>query len=158
MKKILTLAMLVKDGRILLGLKKRGFGEGLWNGFGGKVEAKESIQQAAKREVEEEVGVIPIQMDEVGLLNFTFESEQLELEVHVFRVGSWEGEPVETEEMRPEWFSYVDVPYDKMWPDDVYWLPLLLNRKKFQGDFHFDRPSDLNYKSKILRQTVEVIL
>jgi len=28
---------------MLLGLKKRGFGKDKWNGFGGKVEANESI-------------------------------------------------------------------------------------------------------------------
>ena len=32
--KLLTLAFLVQDDRILLGLKKRGFGAGNWNGFG----------------------------------------------------------------------------------------------------------------------------
>ncbi|KAI9506216.1 hypothetical protein BX070DRAFT_219530, partial [Coemansia spiralis] len=33
------------EGRrqVLLGLKKRGMGEGLWNGFGGKVEPQESF-------------------------------------------------------------------------------------------------------------------
>ena len=154
MKKILTLAMLVRDGRILLGLKKRGFGKGLWNGFGGKVEAGESIQQAAMREVEEEVGLIPVHIEEVGLLNFTFESEPIELEVHVFRVDSWEGEPVETEEVRPEWFEYTDVPYSEMWSDDEYWLPLLLDGEKFRADFHFDRPSDKNYKSEILQSSI----
>ncbi|CAN0505072.1 unnamed protein product, partial [Ectocarpus sp. 12 AP-2014] len=32
---------------ILLGMKKRGFGEGKWNGFGGKVESGESVEEAA---------------------------------------------------------------------------------------------------------------
>jgi 8-oxo-dGTP pyrophosphatase MutT (NUDIX family) len=32
-------------------LKKRGFGAGYYNGFGGKVEPGESIEQAAQREV-----------------------------------------------------------------------------------------------------------
>ena len=35
--------------RILLGLKKRGFGEGWWNGFGGKINHNETIEEAAKR-------------------------------------------------------------------------------------------------------------
>jgi 8-oxo-dGTP pyrophosphatase MutT (NUDIX family) len=37
------------DQKILLGLKKRGFGEGKWNGFGGKVHVNETIRQAAVR-------------------------------------------------------------------------------------------------------------
>ncbi len=44
MKTILTLCLIVDDGRILLGMKKRGFGAGRWNGFGGKVEEGESIE------------------------------------------------------------------------------------------------------------------
>ena len=36
---------------MLLGQKKRGFGEGYYNGFGGKVEPGETVAQAAAREV-----------------------------------------------------------------------------------------------------------
>ena len=47
--KVLTLAFIRETTRVLLGLKKRGFGEGRWNGFGGKVQTGESIELAAKR-------------------------------------------------------------------------------------------------------------
>lgn len=49
MKKVLTLALIDRNNEILLGLKKRGFGEGLWNGFGGKVDPGEQIVDAAVR-------------------------------------------------------------------------------------------------------------
>ena len=48
-KKQFTLVFVLDESRILLGLKKRGFGCGRWNGFGGKVEAGETIAEAAKR-------------------------------------------------------------------------------------------------------------
>lgn len=48
-QKILTLVMVRKANAILLGLKKRGFGEGKWNGFGGKVENDETIAEGAIR-------------------------------------------------------------------------------------------------------------
>ena len=51
LKKVLTL-VLVRDvarHRVLLGMKKRGFGAGKWNGFGGKLEPGETIEEAAKR-------------------------------------------------------------------------------------------------------------
>ena len=38
-------------GRLLLGKKLRGFGEGYYNGFGGKVERGETIEASARREV-----------------------------------------------------------------------------------------------------------
>ncbi|MDO8604541.1 MAG: hypothetical protein Q7K40_04085 [bacterium] len=37
-KKVLTLCHLHTDTHVLLGKKKRGFGAGQWNGFGGNVE------------------------------------------------------------------------------------------------------------------------
>lgn len=53
MKKILTLCVIHNSTHILLGYKKRGFGEGRWNGFGGKLAVGETIEAAAKREVKE---------------------------------------------------------------------------------------------------------
>ena len=38
MKKLLTLTIIYQHPKVLLGMKKRGFGAGRWNGFGGKVE------------------------------------------------------------------------------------------------------------------------
>ena len=48
-RKVYTLVFLNQNEQVLLGLKKRGFGEGRWNGFGGKVEEGETIFEAAKR-------------------------------------------------------------------------------------------------------------
>ena len=39
-------------------MKKRGFGAGRWNGFGGKVAPAETIEDAARRELLEEAGVL----------------------------------------------------------------------------------------------------
>jgi mutator protein MutT len=150
MKKLLTLALVQKDGKVLLGMKKRGFGMGRWNGFGGKVKIGESLKAAAQREVEEEVGIVPLEMEERGVLEFSFENEEKVLEVHVFRVTEYDGEPCESEEMQPQWFMEEDIPYREMWPDDAYWIPLFLDGKRFTGVFHFDRPSDATYTSEIL--------
>ena len=47
--KVLTLAFVQEQARVLLGLKKQGFGQGRWNGFGGKVEKGETVEEGAKR-------------------------------------------------------------------------------------------------------------
>lgn len=47
-----------KDGRILLGHKRRGMGAGKWNGFGGKREDGETMRECAARELFEESGLI----------------------------------------------------------------------------------------------------
>ena len=43
----------------------------------------------------------------------------------------------ESDEMRPEWYDVQSIPYDRMWLDDQYWLPLLLSRRTFAAKFVF---------------------
>ena len=44
-----TSVFVLTDGNVLLGMKKRGFGVGRWNGFGGKVHSDETVLEGAKR-------------------------------------------------------------------------------------------------------------
>ncbi len=154
MKKVLTLCLVHQHPNILLGMKKRGFGVGRWNGFGGKVEEGETIEAAAKRELEEESGILAQDLVKVGVLDFAFENDPKELEVHIFEIKDFTGAPKETEEMEPRWFAVDEIPFDQMWSDDVYWMPLFLAGKKFKGQFLFDRPSDLEYSAKILKSAL----
>jgi 8-oxo-dGTP diphosphatase/2-hydroxy-dATP diphosphatase len=154
MKKLLTLCMICKEGKILLGMKKRGFGAGRWNGFGGKIEGDETIEEAARREIYEESSIQAVGMEKVGILEFSFENDPKILEVHVFKIDEYTGEPKESEEMRPQWFDIGQIPYLEMWSDDEHWLPLLIAGKKFKGSFLFDRPSDAEYSAKILKQEI----
>lgn len=136
-KKLLTLCSVYDDNRILLGLKKRGFGEGRWNGFGGKVEPGESVEEAALRELKEEIGIVPSDMTKRGVLRFVYQHTDTTMEVHIFSVSHFNGEPQETEEVKPQWFLVDDIPFDSMWPNDRYWIPLLLAGKSFEGEFIF---------------------
>jgi len=47
--KVLTLVLIRDASRVLLGMKKRGFGEGRWTAYGGEVQPAETIMQGAKR-------------------------------------------------------------------------------------------------------------
>jgi len=51
-----TLLYVMKGGEVLLIRKKRGLGTGYYNGVGGKVKPGETPEQAAAREMAEEVG------------------------------------------------------------------------------------------------------
>jgi len=137
MKKLLTLCIIHQHPKILLGMKKRGFGAGRWNGFGGKVASDETIEEAARREVLEEAGVTLKDLNKIGIIDFEFKGNPDILQVHIFKSKNFLGEPVEGEEMKPQWFHIDDVPFDTMWPDDRYWVPLFLNDKKFKGRFLF---------------------
>lgn len=141
MRKIMTLCIINDGERVLLGMKKRGFGAGRWNGFGGKVEAGETPDKAAIREVREEIGVNVQDAEKCGKLEFIFKHTGEEIEVHVYGASRFEGEPQESEEMAPRWFLHAEIPFNRMWPDDRFWMPMLLTRKKFVGRFTF---SDYN--------------
>ena len=137
-RKILTLCLVHDHPRVLLGMKKRGFGAGRWNGFGGKVNEGESIEDAARRELFEEAGITVRRLDKRGVLDFEFAANPGEiLEVHIFHAPEYEGEPIESDEMRPEWFHIDEIPFAEMWPDDMYWFPLFLKGAKFKGRFLF---------------------
>ena len=139
MNKILTLGFIYQSPKILLGMKKRGFGAGRWNGFGGKLKEGETIEEALKRETKEEAGGEINNFDKVGIIEFEFKGDPDILEVHIFRVSDFGGEPAESEEMRPQWFNQDKLPFDSMWPDDRHWFPLLLSGKKFRGRFLFGK-------------------
>lgn len=136
-KKLLTLCIVHQHPRVLLGMKKRGFGKGRWNGFGGKVSPGETIGEAAKREIREEAGIEVNGLEKVGVIEFEFRGNPEILEVHVFRSKNFSGVPIESEEMKPRWFHVDGIPFKEMWSDDKVWLPLLLKGKKFKGRFLF---------------------
>ena len=80
--------------------------------------------------------------------------------MHVFVSNKWTGEPTETKEMRPEWFSFDDIPYDKMWKDDILWLPWLLHAdpQYFIGAAYFDKDDTmLNHSFKSIHGDEEQI-
>ncbi|EKE20009.1 MAG: hypothetical protein ACD_8C00067G0015 [uncultured bacterium] len=141
-KKITTLCLINKNGKVLLGMKKRGFGEGRWNGFGGKVHDGETIEETAMREIKEEAGITPIGMKKFGVILFKFKENGLEgnpdIEVNIFGASDFKGEITESEEMRPMWFAHGDIPFEDMWPDDKYWVSMFLAGKTFKGEFVFD--------------------
>jgi 8-oxo-dGTP pyrophosphatase MutT (NUDIX family) len=136
-----TLCFFLKGDKVLLAMKKRGFGVGKWNGIGGKVKDGEILRDAAVREIAEEIGVVVMQSDLIGsaILHFTYKDNPgWEQECHVYIIKSWRGEPIESEEMKPQWYSITDLPFVEMWIDDPHWLPRVLAGEKIEGEFLFD--------------------
>lgn len=135
-----TLCLFKKENKILLGMKKRGFGEGKYNGIGGKLEKGETPEEAMIRECQEEIGSTPIEYERVGYLDFEeyFKGKKEKVAFYLYIATKWEGTISESEEMKPEWFEIDKIPYDKMFVDDRYWLPLVLEGKKIKAHFEFD--------------------
>lgn len=136
-RKHLTLLFLVDGDRVLLGMKKRGFGKGKMNGFGGKIDPGESILAGAEREMLEESGLRVLDAQYRAFLVFEFEGSPERLEVHAFLATKYEGEPVESEEMAPAWTPISALPFERMWLDDAIWLRPFLGGRTFRAHFLF---------------------
>src|SRR3989338_2305736 len=142
-----TLSVFIKDDNVLLAFKKRGFGSNLWNCPGGKPDPGETLEQTANRETTEEIGCTPLSLTKVAIFDFYFpllpKEKDFNQQVVVFKINKWKGEPVETEEMRPEWFAFDKIPYDQMWPDDILWLPKILAGKLLRAKFAFGENNEI---------------
>ncbi len=139
-----NLCFVVRDGNILLIHKKRGLGAGKINGPGGRIEPNETPLQSAIRELQEEIGVTPTGLEHIGILRFQF-LDGYRLHVTVFHATDCTGKLIETDEAVPFWQPISHIPYSKMWQDDPYWLPLLIAKQKFTGNFVFDHEQLLNH-------------
>ncbi len=136
-KKLFTLFFILEPTRVLLGMKKRGFGAGKLNGFGGKVESGESISLAAIRELKEEAGITPVCARQQAVVYFELEGSPVIFEVHLFVANEFTGVVTESEEMKPVWYDRQKVPFELMWKDDAEWFPHLFAARFFRGFFLF---------------------
>ncbi|QTN34388.1 8-oxo-dGTP diphosphatase [Akkermansiaceae bacterium] len=127
----------VRGGEILLIEKKRGHGAGKVNGPGGKIDPGETPLQCAVRETEEELHISVREARKVAELWFQM-SDYPSILCHVFIGGDFSGTPTETEEAAPLWVPLGDIPYARMWEDDIHWLPLVLGGKSLLGKFVFE--------------------
>ncbi|VVB80248.1 NUDIX domain protein [uncultured archaeon] len=137
-----TLCLIIQNGKILLGKKKRGFGEGKYNGYGGKVQEDETVLDSLLREVQEELGVIlfPNKLIKMAEIEFIFPDSKKDWDqrVHIYLASEYEGVPEESEEMTVEEFDLSNIPYSSMWETDSHWLPIVLGGTKFRGKILFE--------------------
>lgn len=139
-----TLVFVFRGDEILLINKKRGLGQGKVNGPGGKVDPGETPEQSAIRECREELHIEVSKLECCGEHRFQF-VDGYSIHVWVYRTRDFEGVPTETDEADPLWAPIDRIPYDQMWEDDQYWLPMLIRGEKFQTRWIFDGDRMLDY-------------
>jgi 8-oxo-dGTP diphosphatase len=132
-----TLVFVFRDDEILLINKKTGLGKGKVNGPGGKVDPGETPEQAAIRECQEELHITVSELEYCGEHRFQF-VDGYSIHVWVYRTTEFEGEPTETHEAKPLWTRIDRIPFDEMWEDDKYWLPMMIRGERFRARWIFD--------------------
>ena len=101
-RKIVAAAVIEKDGRILIALRKKGGRMGhRWEFPGGKVERGEGPEDCLRRELLEELGIEA----EIGefLMSSRFEYPHLKIELRAYRVRSISGELKLTDHDEVRW-------------------------------------------------------
>lgn len=139
-----TLVFVLRGEEILLIDKKTGLGKGKVNGPGGKIDPGETPEECAVRECREELGIIVRNLEYCGEHRFQF-VDGYSIHVWVYRTRDFSGKPVETREARPLWVPVDEIPFERMWEDDRYWLPMLIRGERFQARWIFDGDAMLDY-------------
>lgn len=149
-----TLCYILKDNKVLLQMKAKGlFGENRYNAPGGKLNQEEDLEAGVIREVEEETGLKVSNLNYHGKLAFYESSPEIpSWLVHVFSTEDFTGELKQNHrEGSLEWIEQDKIPYSQMWEDDQYFVPLLLEGRKFEGKFWFSKGF-----SSLLKHQIEV--
>lgn len=147
-----TLVFVFRGDEVLLINKKTGLGKGKINGPGGKIEPGETPEQAAVRECREELHIEVKNLEYCGQHRFQF-VDGYSIHVWVYRSWDFEGEPTETREAAPLWTPLDSIPFDRMWEDDRYWLPMLLRGEQFEARWIFDGDRMVDYHIEPIGET-----
>ena len=116
-------------------------------------------KENAVRETKEEFNneLYPASLTHVGVLTAYIQGEPDAL-VHVFWTNIWNGEPEETEEMIPEWFSLEHIPYGHMLEACEPWMPRALRKEPFGVNiFYAERAKGLQDLELVPYQNCSVV-
>lgn len=132
-----TLVYVIRDSQVVLIEKRTGHGAGKINAPGGHVEPRETVAQCALRELREETGLMARSRTMRARIKFWEVPNQLVMVGYIFVVYEFDGELEDSEEAKPFWCPMEEIPYERMWGDDVYWVPLVLEGRSLVASFVF---------------------
>lgn len=149
----MTLCHVIDGDNVLLKMATRGVSEGRWNAPGGKIDEGETPENCAIREVLEETGLRIRDLKSHGVINFHMDGKNdIVFIVHLFSTKNFSGSLNSTEEGEVRWFRRKDIPLERMWDDDNYWLDFMFQGRRFNADFYFDKEN-----KKVIKYGIEFL-
>ncbi len=133
-----TLCYVRREGKTLMlhRIKKENdMHAGKWNGLGGKMEAGETPEECAIREVREESGLVTEALSLKGFITFPRFDGKKDWYVFLFVIDRFSGELIDSPEGRLEWIDndkLLDLP---LWEGDRIFLKWLDEERFFSAKF-----------------------
>jgi 8-oxo-dGTP diphosphatase len=149
--KLATLCYVRKDFQTLMihRIKKENdMHTGKWNGLGGKLEAGESPEECAIREVREESGLTVKNLTLKGILTFPAFDNQEDWYTFLFVIDDFEGQLIDSPEGYLQWIPNDQIQKLYLWPGDRIFIPWLENEGFFSGKFVYENKDLVDYDVK----------
>ncbi len=158
-QKLATLAYIVNQSDVLLlyrNKKENDFHEGKFVAIGGRLEPGETPLECILRELIEETGyeLSSTEIDYRGYIYFDEVSRNKTKEdlpafnwlVFIYYARVDEKKIIDNSEGELQWFSFDEVPYDKMWAGDKIFTPkILLSNDIIEGKFLYKGEEIVNW-------------
>lgn len=128
---------------------------GKWNGLGGKLEAGETPEECAIREVLEESGLRMIDPVFRGIITFPQFSKNEDWYAFIFVATQYTGELINSNEGVLAWVDNDKLYELNLWPGDRIFMRWLDDRRFFSAKFVYDAGELTKYEVLFYTQTVE---
>lgn len=141
--KLATLVYVQRNGQTLMlhrVKKENDMHQGKWNGLGGKLEAGETPEECAIREVREESGLLARHPRLRGILTFPAFAKEEDWYVYLFTIHDFEGDlhpAAESLEGNLAWIDNDRLLDLNLWPGDRIFLPWLNQPHLFSAKFTY---------------------
>jgi len=147
--KLATLCYVQKPGQTLMlhrVKKKNDMHQGKWNGLGGKLEAGESPEECAVREVWEESGLTCRTPRLRGFITFPAFDEIDDWYTFLYTLDDFEGALIDSPEGNLAWIENERLLELNLWPGDRIFLPWVFQDRLFSAKFVYDKGEFVSYE------------